>query len=162
MEWITILEKSIWFGCGAIGFAVLFNVPIRTLLIIWILGALGGTIKLILMQFGFSVITGTLLGASVVGILSIWAAYNKSAPPLVFSIPSVIPMIPGVFIYKMILGIITLSGKVEPETYTQTLSLTVNYASKVVFIIVSIAIGVSMPLLIIRQTAKKHSKFQRQ
>ena len=162
MEWLLFFEKSLWFGFGAIGFAVLFNVPARTLFVIGILGAIGGTIKIVCMHYGLNVITATLLGATTVGVLSIWTAYNKNAPPLVFSIPSIIPMIPGVFIYKMILGVIALSGDIDTQTYTLTLAQTVNYASKVIFIIISIAVGVSMPLLIIRQTASKNSKFQHQ
>ena len=41
LEILMILEKGIWFGFAALGFAILFNVPQRTLLIIWSIGALG-------------------------------------------------------------------------------------------------------------------------
>jgi len=37
MEWI-IVEKSVWFGFTAVGFAVLFNVPVRTLVAIFAMG----------------------------------------------------------------------------------------------------------------------------
>ncbi len=155
MDWIDILEKSIWFGFGALGFAVLFNVPTRTLLIIWILGAVGGTLKLIAMRYGLTIITGTLLGATSVGLLSIVAALNRNAPPLIFSIPAVIPMIPGVFIYKFILGVITLSGSADAENYASTLNHTVSFATQVIFILVSIAIGVSVPILVVRKKTSK-------
>lgn len=39
MEWLIYAEKGFWFGIAAIGFAVLFNVPSRTLFPIWVLGA---------------------------------------------------------------------------------------------------------------------------
>ena len=37
--------KSFWSGVAGIGFAILFNVPKRTLIAIFILGLLGGVIK---------------------------------------------------------------------------------------------------------------------
>lgn len=162
MEWLSFLEKCVWFGFAAIGFAALFNVQTRTLLVIWILGAIGGSIKLICLEFDFSVIIATLIGAISIGLMSIWAAYNKNAPPLVFSIPSVIPMIPGVYIYKVILGLIMLSGEIKGQSYTDILNQTVNYAAKAVFIIGSIAIGVSVPLVVVRKTANKILKFRHQ
>jgi len=160
MEYLEILEKGIWFGFGALGFAILFNVPPRTLLIIWVLGAIGGLLKLFSMQFGLSVITGTLLGASTVGLLSILAAYNKSAPPLVFSTPAVIPLIPGVFIYKTMIGIMKLSGNIDNATYMQVLSETINYGTKAVFILLCISVGVSLPILIFKGAGKKATKLQ--
>ena len=97
MEWINFFEKGIWFGFAALGFAILFNVPQRTLLIIWLLAAVGGLTKLFMLNFDLSVIFASFIGASVIGILSIPAAHNKHSPPLVFAIPAVIPMVPGVF-----------------------------------------------------------------
>ena len=45
MDWILILSKTFWSGWAALGFAILFNVPPRTLAAIWIGGAMGGFIK---------------------------------------------------------------------------------------------------------------------
>ncbi len=45
MEWLFYVEKGFWFGIGAIGFGVLFNVPLRTLFPIYVLGAIGGLAK---------------------------------------------------------------------------------------------------------------------
>lgn len=154
---LMILEKGIWFGFAALGFAVLFNVPQRTLLIIWLLGATGGITKLLLMQSNVPIVVATFAGASLIGILSVSAAHNKHAPPLVFSIPSVIPMIPGAFAYRMMLGLINLSATaVSSETYYQTLAETTSNGLKTMFILLALAAGVSIPMLISRkETIKK-------
>lgn len=156
MEWLSLLEKGIWLGFAALGFAILFNVPPRTLLIIWLLGALGGLTKFFMMHWGISVILGSFGGASLIGILSIPAAHNKHAPPLVFAIPAVIPMVPGVFAYKMIIGLIKLAGDPSAISYTQTLTETVNNGLKVLFILISLAVGVAIPMLITRKSSVKN------
>jgi len=157
LDFLMILEKGIWFGFAALGFAVLFNVPQRTLKIIWLMGAAGGLTKLILMQFNTGIVIATFAGASLVGILSVYAAHNKHAPPLVFSIPSVIPMIPGAFAYRMMLGLMQLSGTtVTTSTYYQTMAETMSNGLKTMFILMALAVGVAIPMLVSRkETIKK-------
>jgi len=159
-EILLFLEKGIWFGFAALGFAVLFNVPVRTLSIIYLLGAVGGLTKLALLQFDAPVVIATFAGATMIGILSISAAHNKHAPPLVFSIPSVIPMIPGAFAYRMMLGLIKLSGtSISTDLYYQTLAETTNNGLKTIFILLALAAGVSIPMLISRKETIKKIKF---
>ena len=157
LEILMILEKGKWFGFSALGFAVLFNVPQRTLVTIWMLGAAGGLTKLLLIQANIGIVVATLAGAAVIGVLSVTAAHNKHAPPLVFSIPSVIPMVPGAFAYRMMLGLIKLAGTaVSDPTYHQTLAETTSNGLKTMFILMSLAAGVSIPMLVSRKdTIKK-------
>ena len=84
LEILLLLEKGIWFGFAALGFAVLFNVPQRALIIIWLMGATGGLTKLLLMQMNTDIVLATFAGATLVGILSVSAAHNKHAPRLFF------------------------------------------------------------------------------
>jgi len=161
MEWLIILEKSFWFGFAAIGFAILFNVPPRTIFIVWLLAALGGITKLLLIQFGAGVILASFVGASVIGIVSIQAAHNKHAPPLVFSIPAIIPMVPGAFAYQMMLGFIRLTGNPTAPDYSIILYETVNNGLKALFIFMGLAVGVSIPLLITRKSSAKNIRFNK-
>ncbi len=155
MEYLKILETGIWFGFAALGFAILFNVPKRTLFIIWILAAIGGLTKLTMMHLGISVILSSFAGSSLIGILSIPAAHNKHSPPLVFAVPSVIPMVPGVFAYQMILGLIKLAGNPTDSAYSLILMQTVSNGLKTMFILMSLAAGVAIPMLITRKSTVK-------
>ncbi len=157
MVLFTLLEKGIWFGFAALGFAILFNVPRRTLFIIWIIAALGGLTKLILIQQNLEITIATFAGASLIGMLSVYAAHTKHAPPLVFSIPAVIPMVPGIFAYRMMLGLMKLSSTAATsDTYSVSLSETVSYGLKTLFILMALAVGVAIPMLISRkETIKK-------
>jgi uncharacterized membrane protein YjjB (DUF3815 family) len=158
---LEILIKSFWAGIAAIGFAVLFNVPRRVLFSIWTLGAIGGLVKFTAMQFESGIVFASFLGATVIGIISIQMAHMRNSPPLVFSIPSVIPMIPGVFAYKMMLGLIALTEIEKTDVYLQTLIETVNNGAKMSFVLIALGIGVALPMLITRKESIKKSPFNK-
>ena len=158
---LDIILKSFWAGIAAIGFAVLFNVPRRVIFPIWALGTLGGLIKFSCMQFEIGIVFASFLGATAIGIVSIQMAHMRNSPPLVFSIPSVIPMVPGLFAYKMMLGLITLTSKGNTDTYLQALTETVNNGAKMMFVLISLGIGVAIPMLLSRKESIKKSKFNK-
>lgn len=160
MDWIIILSKAFWCGWGALGFGILFNVPPRTLLAIWIGGAMGGFLKFSLLQLTAGVVLASFAGALAVGISSIPIAHFRHAPPMIFAIPSVIPLIPGVFAYRFMLGLIKLTGNIGPD-YNQIISETVNNGTKTLFIIMSLAMGVAVPMHLMRQESVKNIRIYR-
>jgi uncharacterized membrane protein YjjB (DUF3815 family) len=160
MEWL-IIEKSVWFGFAAVGFAVLFNVPVRTLVAIFLMGVAGGFAKFGLVHLGLNIILASFASAVIIGVLSISFAHIRHAPPPIFAIPSVIALVPGILAYRMMLGLIKLSGDIPKEAFNQALFETVNNGLKVMFILMSIAVGVAVPMLLTRQDSAKHIKFKR-
>ncbi|MEP7143857.1 MAG: threonine/serine exporter family protein [Ferruginibacter sp.] len=155
MDWIMVLSKTFWCGCGAVGFAILFNVPPRTLFPIWISGATGGFLKFMLLQSAVGVVPASFVGALAVGISSIPIAHFRHAPPMIFAIPAVIPLIPGVFAYRTMLGLIKLTSNIGPD-YSIILSETVNNGAKTLFIIMSLAMGVAVPMHLMRKESVKN------
>ena len=159
MELFLQLEKGLWAGFAALGFAVLFNVPRRTLVIIWLIGALGGFAKFFFMDLGLNIVVASLFSAALIGFISVYAAHIQKSPPLIFSIPSVIPMVPGAFAYRMMLGFMKLVGEqTDSATYIQTLADTTNNGLKAFFILMALAAGVSIPMLITRKETFKRTK----
>lgn len=158
MEILAILLKSMASGIAAAGFAILFNVPQRTILPVAVLGALGGLVKFGTIHIGAEIVFASFLSATVIGIVSISMAYAKNSPPLVFYIPSVIPMVPGFFIYNMMLGIMSLTRVNNPDEYLQNLISTVNNGTKATFILISLGIGVAVPMLLTRRESIKKKK----
>jgi uncharacterized membrane protein YjjB (DUF3815 family) len=156
MEILEIILKSLAAGVAAAGFGILFNVPQRTLFPVGILGALGGLVKFGSMYFGTGIVFASFLSAIIIGLVSIRMAYSKDSPPLVFYIPSVIPLVPGFFIYRMMLGIMSLTSVNDTDLYLENLIATVNNGTKAIFILISLGIGVAVPMLITRrETIKK-------
>jgi uncharacterized membrane protein YjjB (DUF3815 family) len=155
-EWINILFKAFWCGWAAVGFGILFNVPPKTLFAIWIGGAIAGLIKFsfLFLLLRSPIIQCSFFSAVAAGIFSMSIGYLRHEPPMIFAIPSVIPLIPGVFAYHTMLGLIKLTGNIGTD-YSLTLFETVHNGVTTLFIITSIALGVSIPMYVMRKDAAK-------
>jgi len=154
----VFIENFIWLGLASVGFAILFNVPVRTLWVIFLLGAFGGTLKLVTMELGGGIILGSFYGSVSIGFLSIYAAHSRHSPPFVFAIPSVIPMVPGALAYRTMLGIIHLTGDVDQTTFVQLLHETSSNGIKAFFVLMVLSLGVSAPMLLTRRESAKQIK----
>jgi uncharacterized membrane protein YjjB (DUF3815 family) len=155
MEWLLISEKIIWFGLAALGFAILFNVPERTLWVIFAIAALGGFTKVALVHLGASVIIGSFAGATLIGLLSIPLAHYRHTPPLILSIPALIPMVPGAFAYRTMLGMMKLATNVADPNYSTIVNDTLNNGLKTFLILLTLAAGASIPMLLTRKSSAK-------
>ena len=74
-------------------------------------------------------------------------AKKWEAPPPVFSIPSVIPLIPGVLAFKTMMGVVALAHVDLPASYG-TLLETSMFAVRTLLILAAIAGGIAMPTLL--------------
>ncbi len=157
----VLLEKGIWLGCAGVGFAALFNVPRRTLGIIYIISALGGMLKFYLVSLETGLILAALCGSSLIGFSSVLAAHYRKAPPMTFALPALIPMIPGFFAYKAMVGIMKLTAEKDPDVYSKLFFETVNNGLSALFIILALSAGVAVPLLIARKKTVKRIKTDR-
>ncbi|MBP0905655.1 threonine/serine exporter family protein [Mariniflexile gromovii] len=157
MDITIFIEKWIWFGSAAVGFAILFNVPVRTLIPIFLMAALGGIIKLLFLPY-IGIVFSSLLGCILIGLLSIFAAHFKHSPPFIFAIPAVIPMVPGTFAYFTMKGFIKLAYNTNPNEFEQILYDTVTNGSKTLFVLMAITIGVYAPMLLTRKESAKQIK----
>lgn len=160
MELLLLLEKGMWAGFAALGFAILFNVPPRTLLAIWIIAALGGMVKYASLEMNINIILASFFGASLIGVLSIPLAHKIHSPPLIFSIPAVIPMVPGAFAYRMMLDLINVAIHTNDEGMDIILVDTFQNGMKVAFILLSLAVGVAVPMLITRKDSAKRIRIK--
>ncbi len=151
METLTdLFIKSAYAGVAAVGFGILFNVPRRTILYIFSLGFLDMLLRIACANQGINLIFASFFGSAVISVLSLFAAHDKKSPPLVFSIPAVIPMVPGLFTYRMMIGIMRLTGDAGPK-FLDDLTLTMNNGLKASFILMALAAGVSTPNILLRR-----------
>ena len=147
---LEIALKGFWCGCAATGFAVLFNAPAKTLLSVAICGCLAGLVKFFCLDpvFGVGIIPSTFVASLVVGIFGIPLAYFCRVPSVVIMLPSVIPMVPGFFAYRTMMGIMSLARNIESDHAT-ILSQTVYNGLTTLLVIVAIAVGLLIPNLLI-------------
>lgn len=155
MDYIFLL-KAIAGGLAAVGFAVLFNTDKGILPGIFAIGFVGIFVRTCMLDVaGLHFVIASLIAATTNGFISHFSAVHFKKPPLVIAIPSVIPMVPGIFLYRMMLGIVRLTGTAPDQVakFQENLSFTIANGSKGIFVLMCLAIGISMPYLVFR----KHS-----
>jgi uncharacterized membrane protein YjjB (DUF3815 family) len=153
---LKLLEVSFWSGIAAVGFGILFNVPKSAVITVFVLGFGAGFIKFLLMHLNVHVVLSSFLAAFFVGIISLPMAHKIHQPPVVFSIPPVIPMIPGYFAYETILSIMNFiftEGDVSKRISLIDAIFTNGFT--MFFVLISLTVGVSLPMLLLKKNTVK-------
>ena len=135
---------------SAMGFSMIFNIQRRLL---WVV-AVGGIIAVCTRNFvnfelGYGPVIGSFMGSFVVSVLAVKAVHWCHVPNHVLTIPSVIPMIPGVLMYRSLLAFINLHGVVGEVT--NAFFNGINSA----LIILCISLGVAVPNIFNRRYIAK-------
>jgi uncharacterized membrane protein YjjB (DUF3815 family) len=157
---LKLLEVSFWSGVAALGFGLLFNIPRSAIITVFVLGFCAGLIKFSLMHFHVHVVLGSFLAAFFVGVISIPMAHKIHQPPVVFSIPPVIPMIPGYFAYETILSIMNFiftDGDASKRVVLIDAIFTNGFT--MFFVLISLTVGVALPMLLLKKNSVKKIEF---
>ena len=138
--------------------AMIFNIPRRLL---WVV-AIGGIIAVCTRNFvnlgpsnnniglDMGLAIGSLAGSALVSLVAVKAVHWVHAPNHVLSIPSVIPMVPGVLMYRALVGLIEMNGVVGELTNAMKFGM----ASAIT--IMCIALGVAVPNVFARHWVAKN------
>ena len=142
---------------SAMGFSMIFNIPRRLL---WVV-AIGGIIAVCTRNFvnlgpsnnnvglDMGLAIGSLAGSALASLIAVKAVHWVHAPNHVISIPSVIPMVPGVLMYRALVGLIEMNGVVGELTNAMKFGM----ASGIT--IMCIALGVAIPNVFARRWVAK-------
>lgn len=142
-------EYAIAAAISAMGFSMIFNIPHRLL---WVV-AIGGIIAVCTRNFvnlgsstnniglDMGLVIGSFSGAVLVSLIAIKAVHWFHVPNHVLTIPSVIPMIPGVLMYRMLFGLINVNVQTEVTPLMKALESGITSG----LVIMCIAIGVAIP-----------------
>lgn len=146
-------EFALAAAISAMGFSMIFNIPRRLL---WVV-AIGGIIAVCtrnIVNLGPSnnnigldggLIIGSFSGSCLISIICIKAVHWFHTPHHCLSIPSVIPMIPGVLMYRALFALIEMEGVVGE------LTTAFSYFVKASLTILCISLGVAIPNIFARK-----------
>jgi uncharacterized membrane protein YjjB (DUF3815 family) len=95
----------------------------------------------------------------LIGLLGIVLAHRVHTPPVVFTMPACITMIPGLYAYKTMLGFIKLTDETGLSRTPQDLENTFHYFVLTASLLFTLAIGISIGVLLFRQDSVKMLKF---
>ena len=146
-------EFAIAAAVSAMGFSTIFSIPRRLLPVV----AMGGIIAVCFRNFvnlgpsngnigldmGLSI--GSLAGSALISVIVIKARHWFHTPHQCITIPSVIPMVPGVLMYRALFAFIDMHGVVGEVT------VGMNNAIKASLAIICIALGVASPNVFFRR-----------
>ncbi|TFZ39891.1 threonine/serine exporter [Soehngenia longivitae] len=113
------------------GFAIIFNIPRRSIFLASINGMIGWIVFFYIQKFSTNFILPPLIGSLIVGLIGeILAIYHKQ-PATLFIIPGIIPFVPGYGIYYTMFHILN-----------NDLSNALSTGVESIFVAIAIACGV--------------------
>lgn len=149
----NFINYAIAAAVSAMGFATIYNTPKRIMPVLAItgiiavctrnfvnLGPSNGNIGL-----DQGIIIGSFVGSAVASIIATRSQHIHHIPHQIIAIPSVIPMIPGVMMYRSLFGFIQMDGVIGELTFA------FNWAIKASLVILFIALGVAIPNIFVRR-----------
>lgn len=144
-------EYALAAAISAMGFSMIFNVQRKLL---WVV-AIGGIVAVCTRNFvnlgpstnniglDMGLVVGSFSGALLVSLIAIKAVHWFHVPNHVLTIPSVIPMIPGVLMYRLLFGLINMN--VQNADGIDHLMLATQSGVNSGLVIMCIALGVAIP-----------------
>lgn len=100
--WLHLILRLFASALGVYGFSVLFNSKTTIALYAAIIGAISNTIRLELLDFGNTQVLSAIIGSLIAGILASLINNRHTTTRLSLTIPSVVIMVPGAYIYRAI------------------------------------------------------------
>ncbi len=142
---VGLLNDMFFAAIPAVGFALVFNVPVPALKYCALGGAIGHGSRYLMMQFGIPIEWATFFAATTVGMIGVHWSHKFLAHPKVFTVAALIPMVPGVFTYRAMIAMVEINHLgFTPELLATLLE---NFL-KAMFIIAGLAVGLAVPGLL--------------
>lgn len=143
----SYVSQAMAAAIASIGFSIIFNVPKRLLPVVGIGGVITVLFRnVVIMELGWSQAAGSFFGAAVVGVIALRAIHWFHTPNIIMTIPSAIPMIPGVLLYRLLFALLNI------QFITSSALLDgIRSGVEAVIIIISIAVGVAIPNIFIHR-----------
>lgn len=136
--------NAIFAAVPALGFGMVFNVPRKSLIFCAYGGAIAYTSRAILMDFGMALEMATFLASTIVGIVAYYWSRKYLVPRPVYTIASIIPLLPGTFAFTAIINLISMNAHgVTPELIT----MFIDNSLKTIIILGGIGFGLALPSL---------------
>jgi uncharacterized membrane protein YjjB (DUF3815 family) len=148
MDLSQLVHNAVCGGLAAAGFGVLFNVGFRGLTWCAASGALALTLRTVALDGGWSMESASFVAALAVGIAVQLVPLRFPVSRNALHVVGCVPMIPGAFAAKAILGLFAISAQ-HPAT-NETFIATMDNALRVTLAMGALGAGVAIPSLLRR------------
>ena len=145
----AIIFDGFFAAIASIGFAVISNPPRKAILVSAILAAVGHGLRYCLLHStSLDIASASFIAAFSIGMLSIFFAKKIHCPAEVFSFPSLLPMIPGMFAYKTILALVKFIQCKDDSTSVDIIVAIFRNGLTATFVMFALVVGVAVPMFI--------------
>jgi uncharacterized membrane protein YjjB (DUF3815 family) len=142
---LQLLQQMVLAAVPAVGFGMVFNVPVRALVYCAAGGAIGRGLRFGLHESGVPFELATFLAAAAVSFLGVYIAQRLRAHPKVFTVAAMIPMIPGVPFFTALIAVVEIQRHGLTE---ELLSTAVTSGLRASFVVAALAVGLAVPGLL--------------
>jgi uncharacterized membrane protein YjjB (DUF3815 family) len=152
MHILLLLQNAVMAALAATGFALIFNVPRRALALCALCGAIGVTFRTVLLNIGgdyIHIAAATLCASIVVASVAEFLSRKMLMPPSVFSVPGVIPMIPGSLMFRSVVYWLSMATESGSDFDTMLFGEALMLAANAMVVLAAIALGIAAPNLIL-------------
>ncbi|WP_329902948.1 threonine/serine exporter family protein [Porphyromonas pogonae] len=144
-----VFSDAIFAAGAALGFSAVSNPPKKALYIVPFVGACGHAFRYAMMNYlGLDIIFGSLLAAFLIGLISTLCAFKVHCPSEVFSYPALLPMIPGLYAYRSLLGFIKFVQVKNIDLKWSYVMEAMTNGITAILILFALCVGVAIPLFI--------------
>lgn len=155
---LTLIEDIFYGAIASIGFAIISNPPLKSLRYCGTIAGLGHGTRFLLMNKGAGFIESSFIAALLIGCLSILVSGKAKCPAESLSFPALLPMIPGMYAYRMVQGLIGLMGANEENLfshYSFEFGYNLIITLSVIFLMV---VGISLPIFFLKKLSFEATK----
>ena len=146
---LHLLHQTIGGGLAAAGFGVLFNIGFRGVPWCAASGALALGLRTVALEKGWSMEAASFIAAFAVGVAVQLLPSRFGMSRTALHVVGCIPMIPGAFAAKAILGLFAITTPHSIGT-NETLIAAMDNSLRVAFIMGALGTGVAIPTLFLR------------
>ena len=137
-----LLLDALWAAIPAVGFGMIFNVPRSALPFCALGGALTYGVREVLLHQNLSIELSTFIAATTIGIIGVFWSKRYVMPRPIYTVPSIIPMIPGKYAYEMMISLVSMN---TDGVTNALLSSFIENGLHAVSILFAIAFGLVLP-----------------
>lgn len=150
MSWELVREllaDGFFAAVASIGFAVISNPPRKAIFISALLAAVGHALRYYLMHHTpLDIAMSSLIAAFTIGLFSMICAKLIHCPAVIFSFPSLLPMIPGMYAYKTVLALMQFIRGGDIVRQNELMVEFFRNGLTTLFIMFALVIGVALPI----------------
>ena len=159
---LEILQDAFFGGVAGIGFASISNPPKNAYKYCFIISAVGHGTRFILMNNEYhrlGLVVASFIAALTIGFMTVGMARKAKCPPETFSFPSLLPMIPGMYAYRTVEGLVMCLSTDNEDLFNHYLYLRTSNGFTCAFDILGMVLGATLPILILNNISYKVTRY---